>query len=171
MNEARYQFGCTTWRSEGNQYIFVFGGMNELIMQEKLEDGQSKCLNTIERYVVECNRWDIIDLKTHQKFPFMSHLVAIHLPWDKDRILIVGGQTYNKKTKKFENQGSVYKFDPDQDKLKKCKDLAKPDRFLMGMGITDGSKQVACLGEKTIHYFDGKLWKTVERTQITKSQT
>lgn len=152
MNEARYYFGCTTWN---NEHIFVFGGLNERIMMEQLTDGQSKCLNTIERYSLEAMRWDIIELKTYQKFPFMSHLVAVHLPWDKDRILIVGGQTYNKKTKVFENLGAVYKFNPVDDKLKKCKDLAAPDRFQMGMGITDGSKLVATLGEKYIHFFDG----------------
>jgi hypothetical protein len=33
----------------------------------------------------------------------------------------------------------------------------------MGMGITDGSKQVATLGEKNIHLFDGKEWKIISR--------
>jgi len=160
MHEARYYFGCTTW---GNEHIFVFGGMNEQFMLPQLKEGQSKCLNSIERYSVECNRWDLIELKTYQKFPFLSHLVAVHLPWDKDRILIVGGQTYNKKTSKFENLGCVYKFDPNEDKLSECKDLAIQDRFLMGMGISDGAKQVATLGEKSIHMFNGDKWTTVPR--------
>lgn len=137
MNEARYYFGCTTW---GNEFIFVFGGMNDQFMLTELGEGQSKCLNSIERYSVECNRWDLIELKTYQKFPFLSHVVAVHLPWDKDRILVVGGQTYNKKTQKFENLASVFKFDPSEDKLKACKNLAINDRFLMGMGISDGAK-------------------------------
>jgi N-acetylneuraminic acid mutarotase len=137
MNEPRYYFGCCTWN---NEFIFVFGGMNDQFMQSQLSEGQNKCLNSIERYSVECNRWDQIELKTYQKFPFLSHLVAVHLPWDKDRILIVGGQTYNKKTQKFENLGVVYKFDPIDEKLKACKELATTDRFLMGMGISDGSK-------------------------------
>ena len=162
MHEARYYFGCTTW---GNEHIFVFGGMNEQFMLPQLKEGQSKCLNSIERYSVECNRWDLIELKTYQKFPFLSHLVAVHLPWDKDRILIVGGQTYNKKTEKFENLGCVYKFDPNEDKLKACKDLAIQDRFLMGMGISDGAKQVATLGEKSIHMFNGEKWITVPREE------
>lgn len=55
MNEARYYFGCCTWN---NEFIFVFGGMNDRLMSDKLDDGTSKCLNSIERYVVECNRWD-----------------------------------------------------------------------------------------------------------------
>jgi hypothetical protein len=128
-----------------------------------LAEGQSKCLNSIERYALECNRWDSIELKTYQKFPFLSHLVAVHLPWDKDRILIVGGQTYNKKAARFENLGCVFKFDPVDEKLKKCQDIKTPDRFLMGMGISDDAKQVATLGEKAIHLFDGANWTTVER--------
>jgi len=59
-------------------------------------------------------------------------VVAVHLPWDKDRILILGGQTYNKKTKDFENIGVVYKFDPIDEKLKVCGDLPDKDRFLTG---------------------------------------
>ena len=160
MNEPRYYFGCCTWN---NEFIFVFGGMNDQFMESTLSEMQSKCLNSIERYSVECSRWDIIELKTYQKFPFCSHLVAVHLPWDKDRILIVGGQTYNKKIQKFENLGVVYKFDPIDEKLKACKDLAAKDRFLMGMGINDGVKQVATLGEQSIHLFDGNQWKTVPR--------
>lgn len=162
MNEPRYYFGCCTWN---NEFIFVFGGMNDRFMSSQLNEGQSKCLNSIERYAVECNRWDLIELKTYQKFPFLSHLVAVHLPWDKDRILIVGGQTYNKKTHRFENQGCVFKFDPIDEKLKACKDISTPDRFLMGMGISDGAKQVATLGEKTIHMFNGTEWKTVSREE------
>jgi len=88
MNHSRYNFGCCTWN---NEFIFVFGGMNEQFMESTFTEGTSKCLNSIERYSVECNRWDNIELKTYQKFPFVSHLVAVHLPWDKDRILIVGG--------------------------------------------------------------------------------
>ena len=67
-------------------------------MESSVKENFSKCLNTIERYSVEVNRWDRIDLKTYEKLPFCSHLVAIHLHQDKDRILIIGGQTYNKKT-------------------------------------------------------------------------
>lgn len=160
MHEARYYFGCTT---VNNEFIFVFGGMNESFMQQTFPEGQSKCLNTIERFSVECNRWDKIELKTYQKFPFLSHLVAVHIPWDNDQILIVGGQTYNKKTGKFENQQTVFKFDHHEDKLKACKDIAVPDRFLMGMGISDGSKQVATLGENSIHLFNGDSWSTVRR--------
>jgi hypothetical protein len=62
MNEARYNFGCTTW---GSDFIFVFGGMNERFMYKDLPDNVSKCLNSIERYSVEVNRWDTIDLKTY----------------------------------------------------------------------------------------------------------
>lgn len=164
MKEPRYQFGCCTWN---NMHIYVFGGMNDRFMESALSEGQSKCLNSIERYVVERNEWELIDLKTYQKFPFLSHLVAVHLPWDKDRILIVGGQTYNKKGGAFENLGVVYKFDPNEDKLKACQNLAHADRFLMGMGISDGAEQVATLGEKTIHMFDGKRWKTVSRDDGT----
>ena len=127
-------------------------------MQADISDNMSKCLNSIERYSVECNRWDTIDLKTYQKFPFCSHVVAIHLPWDKDRILILGGQTYNKKTKNFENVGIVIKFDPIDEKLKMCKDLGSTDRFKMG--ITDGIQQVAAIGEKQLHLFDGTAWTT-----------
>ena len=65
MNEARYYFGCTTWRNDLNDFIFVFGGMNESFMLPQLKEGQSKCLNSIERYSVECNRWDLIELKTY----------------------------------------------------------------------------------------------------------
>lgn len=165
MNEPRYYFGCTTWN---NEFIFVFGGMNDRFMQTALPDGQSKCLNSIERYSVECSRWDRVELKTYQKFPFCSHLVAVHLAWDKDRILIVGGQTYNKKSQQFENLGVVFKFDPIDEKLKACKNLAATDRFLMGMGISDGLKQVATLGEKYIHLFDGTNWKTVLREDVQK---
>ena len=137
MLEPRYYFGCTTWN---NEFIFVFGGMNDKFMEVELSESSSKCLNSIERYSVECNRWDPIELKTYQKFPFCSHLVALHLPWDKDRILIVGGQTYNKKTQQFENIGIVFKFDPIDEKLKECKSLDTSDRFIMGMIITDGAK-------------------------------
>ena len=82
-------------------------------------------------------------------------------------MLIVGGQTYDKKTEKFENLGVVFKFDPIDEKLKACQSLATGDRFLMGMGITDGENQVSTLGEKTIHMFDGKKWKTVSRENGT----
>lgn len=30
MNEARYYFGCCTWN---NEFVFVFGGMNDRFMQ------------------------------------------------------------------------------------------------------------------------------------------
>ena len=93
----------------------------------------------------------------------MSHLVAVHLPWDKDRILIIGGQTYNKKTQNFENVKAVYKFDPFDEKLKACQDLAAIDRFQMGMAIADSKNQVAALGEKFMHLFDGTSWKTISR--------
>ena len=128
MNEPRYNFGCCTWN---NEFIFVFGGMNDKFMTQQASEHLSKCLNTIERYSVECNRWDRVDLKTYQKFPFMSKLVAFHLPWEKDRFLIIGGETWNKKTQQFENIGVVYKFDPIDEKLKACKDLDNPDRFVM----------------------------------------
>ena len=62
MNEPRYYFGCCTWN---NEFIFVFGGMNDRFMKTDLPDGQSKCLNSIERFSVECNRWDNIELKTY----------------------------------------------------------------------------------------------------------
>ena len=94
MHEARYYFGYCAWNHD---FIFVFGGMNDQFMETQVKDNFSKCLNTIERYSVEVNRWDKIDLKTYEKLPFCSHLVAMHLPQDKDRILIIGGQTYNKK--------------------------------------------------------------------------
>jgi hypothetical protein len=164
MKEPRYQFGCCTWN---NMHIYVFGGMNDRFMESALSEGQSKCLNSIERYVLERNEWELIQLKTYQKFSFLSHLVAVHIPWDKDRILIVGGQTYNKQAGAFENLGVVFKFDPNEDKLKACQNLALADRFLMGMGISDGTEQVATLGEKTIHMFDGKRWKTVSREDGT----
>jgi hypothetical protein len=137
MTEPRYYFGCCTY---ANEFIFVFGGMNDKFMELQMSENVSKCLNTIERYSVECNRWDQIDLKTYQKFPFCSHIVVVHLPWDKDRILILGGQTYNKKTQKFENIGIVYEFDPNSDRLKACKDLAATERFNMGMITSDGNK-------------------------------
>jgi hypothetical protein len=70
----------------------------------------------------------------------LCKLVAIHLPWDKDRILILGGETWNKKSQKFENVGVVFKFDPIDEKLKACKDLDYPDRFVMCQGISDGSR-------------------------------
>lgn len=88
MNESRYYFGYCLWN---NDYVFVFGGMNDKFMDTSLGEASNKCLNSIERYTVEFNRWDMIDLKTYQKLSYMSHLVAIHVPWDKDRILIVGG--------------------------------------------------------------------------------
>lgn len=160
MNEARYYFGCCTWN---NEFIFVFGGMNDKFMYQPQQDLQSKCLNSIERYSVECNRWDPIDLKTYQKFPPSSHIVAVHLPWDKDRILILGGQTYNKKLAKFENIGVVYKFDPIDEKLKACKDLEGKDRFLTNQIISDGHKQVAGLGETTLELFDGTNWKKMPK--------
>lgn len=59
MNEPRYYFGCCTWR---NEFIFVFGGMNDRSMHQPLSEGNNKCLNSIERYAVECNRWDTINL-------------------------------------------------------------------------------------------------------------
>lgn len=114
MKEARYYFGCCTLN---NQHIFVFGGMNDSFMLKELSYGQSKCLNSIERYSIERNEWDTIELSTYQKFPYCSHIVAVNLPWDADHILIVGGQTYNKDTSKFENMRMVYKFYPYEDKL------------------------------------------------------
>ena len=72
-------------------FVFVFGGINDKFMDTSLKEASNKCLNSIERYTVEYNRWDMVDLKTYQKLSFMSHLVAIHVPWDKDRSLIVGG--------------------------------------------------------------------------------
>ena len=123
----------------------------------------NKCLNSIERYSVECNRWDMIDLKTYQKFPFCSHIVALHLPWDKDRIIILGGQTYNKKTKNFENIGIVYEYDPVDEKLKICKELNNQDRFVTGMIISDGAKQVAALAENSLQMFDGLTWKSIQK--------
>jgi hypothetical protein len=74
-------------------------------------------LNSIERYSIEKDEWDLIELSTYQKFPYSSHIVAVNLPWDSDHILIVGGQTYNKDTNKFENMRMVYKFFPYEDKL------------------------------------------------------
>lgn len=65
----------------------------------------------------------------------------------------------------------VFKFDISDEKLKACKDLTADDRFLMGMGIIDASKQVACLGEKYIHLFDGQNWKLVSRDGTTVTQT
>ena len=162
LNEKRYNFGCTAW---GSDFIFVFGGMNERFMFKDLPDNVSKCLNSIERYSVEVNRWDLIDLKTYQKFDFCSHIVAVHIPWDKDRILIVGGQTYNKKTKDFQNIGVVYKFDPIDEKLMKCQDLPETDRFVLCQGLSDGSKQVAALGEKKLFLFDGTNWKTTNKSE------
>lgn len=129
MNEARYHFGACTW---GDEHIYVFGGMNDKFMESRVADNYSKCLNTIEMYSIEANRWDPISLKTYQKFAFCSHIVAIHVPQDKDRVLILGGQTYNKKTNQFEKIGVVYKFDVRDEKMKACKGLAGPDRFLIG---------------------------------------
>ena len=60
MNEHRYYFGYCIW----NYYVFVFGVMNDKFM-DKVEEGSSKCLNSIERYTIEYNRWDKIDLKTY----------------------------------------------------------------------------------------------------------
>lgn len=160
MKEARYYFGCCTLN---NQHIFVFGGMNDSFMLNELSYEQSKCLNSIERYSIVRNEWDTIELSTYQKFPYCSHIVAVNLPWDTDHILIVGGQTYNKETSKFENMRMVYKFYPYEDKLQECKKTAIDDRFLMGMGITDGKQQVATLGEKVIHFFNGTSWKTVPK--------
>jgi hypothetical protein len=77
MNEARYNFGACTW---SNDFIYVFGGMNDSFMEITVKENFSKCLNTIEKYVVSCNRWDRIQLTTSEKLPFMSHLLAIHLP-------------------------------------------------------------------------------------------
>jgi diphthamide synthase subunit DPH2 len=48
----------------------------------------------------------------------------VNLPWDNDKILIVGGQTYNNNTKNMENMQMVYKFDPYDDKLKECKNTS-----------------------------------------------
>jgi hypothetical protein len=159
MNEPRYFFGCCAF----NESIYVFGGMNQSVLQQTLQHGESKCLNSIERFIIDEQKWVTIELKTYQKFPHCSHITAVPIPWDKENILIVGGQTYNKKLEKFENLGMVYKFDPTDEKLKACKNLASEDRFLMGMGITDVSKQVACLGEKYIHLFDGTDWKLISR--------
>jgi hypothetical protein len=33
----------------------------------------------------------------------------------------------------------------------------------MGMAIADGTKQVAALGERFMHLFDGTSWKTICR--------
>ena len=162
MHEARYYFGCCTWN---NEFIFVFGGMNDKFMEQQASEHVSKCLNTIERYSVECDRWDKVELKTYQKFPFISHAVAVHLPWDHGQILVLGGQTYNKKTQQFENVGVVYKFDPIDEKLKACKDIETTDRFIMCQAISDGAKQVAAIGEKTIHLFDGAVWKKIEKAE------
>ena len=158
MNEPRYYFGCCVWNKD---FVFVFGGMNDRFMTEELSEHHSKCLNTIERYSIEVNRWDQVNLKTSQKFPFVSHLVSVYLPWDKDRILILGGQTYNKKAKNFENIGVVLKFDPIDEKLKDCKGMSgSTDRFLVCQGISDGAQQVAALGEHSLHVYDGKTWKS-----------
>ena len=35
MNEPRYYFGCCTWN---NEFIFVFGGMNDRFMQSSLNE-------------------------------------------------------------------------------------------------------------------------------------
>ena len=160
MKEPRYFFGSCAIKDES---IYVFGGMNETLLTPQLQHGQSKCLNSIERYIIDEQRWVTIELKTYQKFPHCSHITAVQLPWDNDNLLIVGGQTYNKKTHKFENLSTVYKFDISDEKLKACKNLAVEDRFLGGMGITDVSKQVACLGEKYIHLFNGQDWKLISR--------
>jgi hypothetical protein len=57
----------------------------------------------------------------------------------------------------------VYKFDPVAEKIKKCKGLADNDRFLIGMGITDGGKEVCALGESGMHMFDGENWKKIDK--------
>jgi hypothetical protein len=92
-------------------------------------------------------------------------LVAIHLPWDKDRILIVGGQTYNKKTGNFEKAGIVYKFDPVDEKMKSCGGLADGDKFIVGQGLSDGGKQVAALGEGFLHLFNGTEWVKISKEE------
>ena len=129
LNEARYYFGYCLWNSD---FVFVFGGMNDTFMDTSMTEASNKCLNSIERYTVEYNRQDMIELNTYQKLEYMSHLVAIHIPWDKDRILIVGGQQYNKKTLKFDNVGFVFKFDVLDEKLTACKSLSEPDKFVVG---------------------------------------
>jgi len=88
MKESRYYFGCCQVRDE---HIYVFGGMNEGLLKSTLGVGESKCLNSIERYSIETRLWETIELKTYQKFPYCSHITAVHVPWDLDNILIVGG--------------------------------------------------------------------------------
>lgn len=39
----------------------------------------------------------------------------------------------------------------------------------MGMGISDGAKRVATLGEGKIHMFDSDEWITIERTEEMSS--
>ena len=91
MKEARFYFGCCAFE---NKSIYVFGGMNEnLVLQAA--PGQSKWLNSIERYTIVRDEWDLIQLTTQEKFPFCSHVVAVNLPSYDNSILIVGGQTYN----------------------------------------------------------------------------
>jgi hypothetical protein len=38
----------------------------------------------------------------------------------------------------------------------------------MGMGITDGKHQVATLGEKAIHFWNGSKWSTISKDFETK---
>jgi hypothetical protein len=57
----------------------------------------------------------------------------------------------------------VYKFHPNDDKIKKCKGLAASDRFIIGQGISDGGKEICALGESGMHKFDGENWTKIER--------
>jgi N-acetylneuraminic acid mutarotase len=50
MKEARYFFGCCAFKDDS---IYVFGGMNQAILQQSLQVGESKCLNTIERFIID----------------------------------------------------------------------------------------------------------------------
>lgn len=57
----------------------------------------------------------------------------------------------------------VYKFDPYEERIQKMGKTVVEDKFLMGMGITDGKMQVATLGEQYIHLFDGENWKILSK--------
>ncbi len=58
----------------------------------------------------------------------------------------------------------VFKFDPIDEKIKKCKGLATIDRFLIGQAITDGGKGICALGESGMHLFNGETWKNIEKS-------
>jgi Kelch motif len=62
MNEPRYFFGCCAFKDES---IYVFGGMNQDILKQSLSHGESKCLNSIERFIIDEQRWVTIELKTY----------------------------------------------------------------------------------------------------------